>query len=91
STLSRATRRLVGKSAVAKIGKQLRDRLQGGGVSKGSVLQFLDENNDGAIQEIEAPERLKVAFSRLDKDSSGALEESELDPVVEFLNPERKQ
>lgn len=91
STISSATRRLMGKSAVARIGTQLRNRLQGDGVTRRAVLQFLDENHDGAIQETEAPERLKAAFTRIDKDSSGALEENELGPVVDFLNTERKQ
>jgi hypothetical protein len=88
--IAQAVKRKTGKNAIAQISTQLKDRLEGVGVTKGTVLSFLDKNHDGMIQKSEAPERLKKAFSQIDKNASGVLEEHELEPVVTFLKNRRK-
>jgi len=57
---------------------------QGGGGQNGprdltQLLNRLDANGDGKLQESEAPERMAEHFGRLDRDGDGALDSSELE------------
>ncbi len=55
---------------------------QGGGVA--AMLQRMDTNGDGKIQESEAPERMQQFFGMIDSNGDGELDEAELEVMMQF-------
>ena len=54
----------------------------GGGVA--AMLQRMDTNGDGKIQESEAPERMQQFFGMLDSNGDGELDADELEVMMEY-------
>ena len=55
---------------------------RGGGVA--GMLQRLDTDGDGKIQESEAPERMQQFFGMIDSNGDGELDTAELEAMMEF-------
>ena len=49
-----------------------------------SMLERLDANGDGKIQESEAPERMKQFFGMIDSNGDGELDADELEVMAQF-------
>lgn len=54
----------------------------GGGVA--AMLQRMDADGDGKIQESEAPGQMKQFFGMIDSNGDGSLDEAELEAMMEF-------
>lgn len=55
---------------------------RGGGVA--GMLQRLDANGDGKIQESEAPERMQQFFGMIDSNGDGELDTTEIEAMLEY-------
>ena len=61
---------------------QVEQAPEGGGVA--GMLQRLDTDGDGKIQESEAPERMQQFFGMIDSNADGELDADELEAMMEY-------